>query len=132
MRPYLDRGETPASVSIYRNKIGSWIICTARGATASSCPNFALSSRRPPGEENLIAAAAQRWRLDGAHQGAARLSFGELVMKTMKAYASFDDYLKDQNPKNQAIIRALRRFVKRIEPGAKRSGEMGKRVLGQQ
>jgi hypothetical protein len=30
VRPYPDRGETPASVSIYRNKIGSWIICTAR------------------------------------------------------------------------------------------------------
>jgi hypothetical protein len=37
-------------------------------------------------------------------------------MKKMKAYASFDDYLKDQSPKNQAIIRALRRFVKRVEP----------------
>ena len=37
-------------------------------------------------------------------------------MTRMKAYASFDDYLKDQNPKNQAIIRALRRFVKRVEP----------------
>ncbi|MGE3151262.1 MAG: DUF1801 domain-containing protein [Nitrospiraceae bacterium] len=37
-------------------------------------------------------------------------------MKTMKAYASFDHYLKAQNPKNQAIIRALRKFVKRVEP----------------
>ena len=35
----------------------------------------------------------------------------------MKAYASFDHYLKDQNPKSQAIIRALRKFVKRVEPG---------------
>ena len=35
----------------------------------------------------------------------------------MKRYASFDDYLKDQSPKNQAIIRRLRRFVKRAEPG---------------
>jgi hypothetical protein len=34
----------------------------------------------------------------------------------MKAYESFDDYLKGQSPKNQAIIRALRRFVKRVEP----------------
>ena len=25
--------------------------------------------------------------------------------------------LKDQSPKNQAIIRALRRFVKRVQPG---------------
>jgi hypothetical protein len=38
-------------------------------------------------------------------------------MTRMKTYASFDDYLKGQNPKNQAIIRALRRFVKRVEPG---------------
>ena len=37
-------------------------------------------------------------------------------MTKMKAYASFNDYLKDQDPKNQAIIRALRRFVKRVEP----------------
>ena len=35
----------------------------------------------------------------------------------MKTYASFDEYLKDQSPKNQAIIRALRRFVKRAQPG---------------
>jgi hypothetical protein len=38
-------------------------------------------------------------------------------MSKMKAYANFDDYLRDQSHKNQAIIRALRRFVKRIEPG---------------
>jgi hypothetical protein len=37
-------------------------------------------------------------------------------MKKMKAYAGFDDYLADQSPKNQAIIRALRVFVKRVEP----------------
>jgi hypothetical protein len=37
-------------------------------------------------------------------------------MTRMKAYASFDDYLENQNPKNRAIIRALRRFVKRVEP----------------
>jgi hypothetical protein len=34
----------------------------------------------------------------------------------MKAYASFDDYLADQSPKNRTIIRALRRFVKRVAP----------------
>ena len=34
----------------------------------------------------------------------------------MKKYASFDDYLDDQPPKNRAIIRALRKFVKRVEP----------------
>jgi hypothetical protein len=38
-----------------------------------------------------------------------------MAMK-MKAYASFDDYLEDQSPGNQAIIRALRRFVKRTAP----------------
>ena len=34
----------------------------------------------------------------------------------MKKYASFDDYLKDQNTKNQAIIRALRQLVERVAP----------------
>lgn len=34
----------------------------------------------------------------------------------MKAYASFDEYLEDQSPRNRAIIRSLRRFVKRIAP----------------
>lgn len=37
-------------------------------------------------------------------------------MKKMKAYACFDDYLEDQSARNQTIIRALRRFVKRSEP----------------
>ena len=37
-------------------------------------------------------------------------------MGKMKAYATFDEYLEAQSSKNQAIIRALRRFVKRIEP----------------
>jgi hypothetical protein len=34
----------------------------------------------------------------------------------MKSYGSFDEYMKDQTPKNQAIIRGLRRLVKRVEP----------------
>jgi hypothetical protein len=34
----------------------------------------------------------------------------------MKAYATFDAYLDDQSPRNQSIIRALRRFVKRTAP----------------
>jgi hypothetical protein len=38
-------------------------------------------------------------------------------MKRMKTYSSFDEYLKDQSPTNQVIIRGLRRLVKRIEPG---------------
>ena len=37
-------------------------------------------------------------------------------MGKMRAYASFDDYLEDQTPTNRAIIGALRRFVKRVEP----------------
>ena len=32
----------------------------------------------------------------------------------MKRYASFDEYLADQPARNQTIIRALRRFVKRV------------------
>jgi len=34
----------------------------------------------------------------------------------MKSYATFDDYLEAQPPTNQAIIRALRRFVKAVAP----------------
>jgi len=34
----------------------------------------------------------------------------------MKSYESFDDYLADQTPKNQTIIRALRKFVMRVQP----------------
>lgn len=37
-------------------------------------------------------------------------------MPKMKSYATFDLYLADQRPKNQAVIRALRRFVKRAQP----------------
>ncbi len=37
-------------------------------------------------------------------------------MPKMKSYASFDDYLADQSTTNQAIIRALRKFVKRTAP----------------
>ena len=47
------------------------------------------------------------------------------MTKRMKKYASFDDYLKDQNPNNQAIIRALRRFVKRVEPGLNEAVKWG-------
>jgi hypothetical protein len=49
----------------------------------------------------------------------------EPVMARMKAYASFDDYLEDQSPKNQAIIRALRQFVKRVEPGLSEAVKWG-------
>jgi hypothetical protein len=43
----------------------------------------------------------------------------------MKKYASFGDYLDDQPPKNRAIIRALRLFVKRVEPGLEESVKWG-------
>lgn len=39
------------------------------------------------------------------------------MTKKMKAYATFDDYLADQPDENQVIIRALREFVMRVEPG---------------
>lgn len=45
--------------------------------------------------------------------------------KKMKVYASFDDYLADQSPGNQVIIRALRRFVKRAEPGLSEAVKWG-------
>lgn len=35
----------------------------------------------------------------------------------MKAYPSFDAYLADQSARNQPLLRALRRFVKRAAPG---------------
>ena len=43
----------------------------------------------------------------------------------MKAYASFDDYLEDQSAKNQKIIRALRTFVKRVQPGLREAVKWG-------
>jgi hypothetical protein len=46
-------------------------------------------------------------------------------MKKMKAYGSFDEYLEAQNSKNQAIIRALRKFVQRIEPGLSEAVKWG-------
>jgi hypothetical protein len=46
-------------------------------------------------------------------------------MSKMKAYESFDAYLDDQSPANQAIIRKLRRFVKRAEPGLEEAVKWG-------
>lgn len=43
----------------------------------------------------------------------------------MKKYASFDAYLADQLLKNRPIIRALRRFVKRVEPKLQESVKWG-------
>jgi hypothetical protein len=46
-------------------------------------------------------------------------------MPKMKKYATFDDYEKDQAPKNRTIIRALRKFVKRAEPKLSESVKWG-------
>jgi hypothetical protein len=43
----------------------------------------------------------------------------------MKAYADFDAYLADQSPRNRAVIRALRTFVKRAEPDLMESVKWG-------
>ena len=34
----------------------------------------------------------------------------------MKVFASFDEYVADQKPRNQRILRALRRFVRSVAP----------------
>jgi hypothetical protein len=46
-------------------------------------------------------------------------------MARMKAYASFDAYLEDQSAKNQKVIRALRRFVKRVAPTLRETVKWG-------
>jgi hypothetical protein len=46
-------------------------------------------------------------------------------MPKMKAYATFDLYLADQPPKNRTIIRALRKFVKRVAPRLEESVKWG-------
>jgi len=43
----------------------------------------------------------------------------------MKTYASFDQYVADQAPRNQAVIRALRKFVKRVAPQLQESVKWG-------
>ena len=43
----------------------------------------------------------------------------------MKRYATFDKYLADQAHRNQSIIRALRRFVKRVAPQLQESVKWG-------
>jgi hypothetical protein len=46
-------------------------------------------------------------------------------MKKMKAYETFDLYLADQPPKNRTLIRALRKFVKRVAPALEESVKWG-------
>ena len=43
----------------------------------------------------------------------------------MKRYANFDEYFVDQSPKNRSFIRALRTFVKRVEPELRESVKWG-------
>ena len=43
----------------------------------------------------------------------------------MKSYTSFDEYLADQSTGNQAVIRSLRRFVKRVTPDLQESVKWG-------
>ena len=43
----------------------------------------------------------------------------------MKAYASFEEYLAGQTPRNQVVIRALRTFVKRVAPQLQESVKWG-------
>jgi hypothetical protein len=46
-------------------------------------------------------------------------------MPKMKAYATFDLYFADQTPRNRAIIKALRAFVKRTSPKLEESVKWG-------
>jgi hypothetical protein len=43
----------------------------------------------------------------------------------MKAYASFDAYLKDQRRANQTVLRALRKLVKRVAPSLEEAVKYG-------
>jgi hypothetical protein len=43
----------------------------------------------------------------------------------MKAYASFDQYLAGQAPRNQDVIQVLRKFVKRVAPQLQESVKWG-------
>ena len=47
------------------------------------------------------------------------------AMRRMKAFATFDEYLEDQSPRNQAIIRRLRTFVTRVAPGLRETVKWG-------
>ncbi len=46
-------------------------------------------------------------------------------MPKMKSYATFDDYLADQSSRNRSVIRALRKFVKRVAPQLQESVKWG-------
>jgi hypothetical protein len=46
-------------------------------------------------------------------------------MPKMKSYDNFDHYLADQSTSNQIVIRALRKFVKRVAPALSESVKWG-------
>jgi hypothetical protein len=46
-------------------------------------------------------------------------------MAKMKAYATFDLYLRDQRPRNRAVLRALRAFVRKTAPSLEESVKWG-------
>jgi len=46
-------------------------------------------------------------------------------MKRMKSYPSFDEYFADQPARQRAIIGALRKVVKRVEPGLREAVKWG-------
>jgi hypothetical protein len=48
-----------------------------------------------------------------------------MKQKRMRAYASFDDYLAGQSPRNRAIIGVLRDFVRRVEPALSEAVKWG-------
>ena len=75
---------------------------------------------RPAGRKLTCPAAST-----GHDDGGASCGDGEQIMAKMKAYASFDDYLENQSAKNQDIIRALRKFVRRVEPGLREAVKWG-------
>jgi hypothetical protein len=79
-------------------------------ATVADTPFLLAPAREGIGESGRRAKIGHSSTRGGEH-------LADVAMKKMKAYASFDEYLKAQSPKNQAIIRSLRRFVTRVQPG---------------
>jgi len=47
------------------------------------------------------------------------------AMKRMKAFATFDAYFAEQTPRDQAVIRELRKLVKRVAPGLQETVKWG-------
>jgi hypothetical protein len=66
----------------------------------------------------------QRTRGDKVIRLANKLAHRNRPRK-MRAYATFEDYLANQSSRNQTIIRALRMFVRRVEPGLSEAVKWG-------